>query len=368
MTVSTMADRFIAFSGQSNMNGYGEVTDLTIDDLDLSGVYGWNWRYNRWDHNPSPLTNKDVFHADHYLNLDVHDMLDNFGPEITMLKKVRKVTNEKVYFIKMAVGGSYLDQWDNTYYPILKSEIVQTGKTPDSFVWFQGESDALTENTANSYEGRLSNYVARIRSDFGTVQFIATRIAKRWTFHKKVNKAIYELNRDQVISMVPTADLSTHVGPDSHPEGMNTAHYDSRSNRVLGLKYAASYLYCSNTNSYPALVSDFDGDKHEDILWMKPVRGEKHFSIRGMVDFKIVSQNFLTVDFWEDPNNYEKMPEYFDFVSATDPDNDGDYDIGHVNTEDLLDSSGNVSVKAYEGMWIWRLEDFNIIASQWYRE
>ena len=303
----TKADVHV-FAGQSNMTGYGKVEELTLDDLDNTGIYGWDWRENKWVHDPSPLEHKDVFFADRYLGYNVHKNNVTFGVELHALRTIRKKTGKDQYFVKLAIGGSSLQQWEDIHYQELSTELnTALGfKKVDAFYWMQGETDAINLDTAETYEARLSNFVSRVREDYGNVRFIAGMIADReivrsdgtigprWNYAKTVRKALWDMNKASVISIGGTDDLSVYNGPDNDVNGFNTAHYDGRSIKLLGKKFAISYLYFGNTNTYPELLGDFNKDDDLDILASKPVREEKHFSIMSMNrDYSVTGQYFL---------------------------------------------------------------------------
>ena len=118
---SLLAQDLFVFAGQSNMQGYGLNSDLTVEDLDNTGIYEWDWHSNAWVHNPNPRTDHDVFHAERRHGLIIHDLRDNFGPELSTLKIIRDKTGQDVYFIKYAVGGSSLNERVQTYTPRLQA-------------------------------------------------------------------------------------------------------------------------------------------------------------------------------------------------------------------------------------------------------
>jgi hypothetical protein len=344
LTFSIQAQDLFVFAGQSNMAGYGQVKDLKMSDLDNTNIYGWDWSEDRWVHNPSPINNPDVFHAERLDGILIHANRESWGCELSALRILRDKTKKPVYFIKYAVGGSSLDEWNNIYLDRLNTEINLTSKSPKAWFWMQGETDAINLDTANSYKESLGVFA----TNTGT-KFIAGMISKRWPYASTVRNALYELNREQVISIISTDSFNVYQGPDSHPDGLNTAHYKSDSLRKMGTQFALSFLYCSSVSSYPEIIGDFNGDGNTDFMMIKPVGHEKHFTIFTMNNFSIQKQHRLK---WKGKDFY-RIHETYDFVGVTDPDNDGDDDISHTSGE---------------SMHIWRLEFPNITHSKWIKE
>jgi len=345
LILTAPAQDLFVFAGQSNMQGYGLTSELTLSELDNEGIYGWDWLYKSWRHNPDPTKHEYVFHPERLQGHRIHDLRDNFGPELSALKVIRKVTGKRVYFIKYAVGGSSLQQWETTHYPLLDREVKRTGRSVEAFFWMQGETDDIYQSQANTYKDRLLTFIDKVGAPF-----IAGQISQRWPYASTVRSAYEDMNYEGTLSLVGTDDLGVYRGPDSHPDGLNTAHYNTDAQRKLGERYAISYLHCQGSNEYPVVTGDFNKDGHTDYLMMKLEDNQSvhHFEVQLMVDFELTQRSKLIVAWTGNP--HYRLPRYFIFNGISDPDNDGDDDICHTEGS---------------GLWIWQIEYPYITKSEW---
>ena len=183
----------IIMAGQSNMFGASPLTDKIISQYagyDFSNVF---IKYNNinFDVNPDgslPGTLSTVFHNNDFQKYSLGiggQSNDYFGPE-TALAAILSTTDglkeEKWFIIKYAAAGTALSgQWTGEC--ILNGET--TSLTDDmlayveeaiaglsdqydvlvqSFMWMQGESDAINKTTAEGYADLEKNLVERVRN------------------------------------------------------------------------------------------------------------------------------------------------------------------------------------------------------------
>lgn len=174
---NTNTAKVFLMAGQSNMVGYGNVSDLIAIDSELS------------------KTRDDVFVQ------SIIEPVKDFGPlapgygknnsyygvELKFGNVVGDLLSENVYLFKASRGGTTLnsvDDWrppahggtaGNLYDKMMEgfSNFLQKNLDDESvdyeiagFIWFQGYNDA-SSGIANNYEGHLRNLLSTVRSDFG---------------------------------------------------------------------------------------------------------------------------------------------------------------------------------------------------------
>ena len=175
-------------AGQSNATGFGSVNSLPVD---LKAV-------------PSGV---DYYFQDKKINYfsnlrdDNGDQSEDFGVEVGLATNLKKMfPNNKVVIIKVGVSGAPIKKWLSQYYennqllsgksecylgnsslkcvdslsndiPPLKTvfnKIISNYKNPKlaSFIWLQGESDALYwRETGNSYGKNLNLLFNQIKTE-----------------------------------------------------------------------------------------------------------------------------------------------------------------------------------------------------------
>lgn len=217
--------------GQSNMAGRGTVEDQDKSPhprvlvLDKNGIWETATEPLHWD-KPSAGVGPGLA----------------FGREITRL-------NPKIVvgLIPCAVGGSPVDAWQpGVYFPATRShpwdDAIQRAKiamqkgTLKGILWHQGESDCKPE-LAPFYEKKLHSLIQRFRSELKAdgLPFIAGQMGKfsetPWTPETEhVDKA----HRDLPKKIANTA----FVGSEQLNHRGDRLHFDSRSSRELGRRYA----------------------------------------------------------------------------------------------------------------------------------
>eukprot|EP00252_Welwitschia_mirabilis_P024765 TRINITY_DN7458_c0_g1_i4.p1 TRINITY_DN7458_c0_g1~~TRINITY_DN7458_c0_g1_i4.p1 ORF type:complete len:217 (-),score=22.52 TRINITY_DN7458_c0_g1_i4:249-899(-) len=154
-------------SGQSNMAGRGGVVN------------------SRWDHNVPPecQPNPSIFRLDADLqwsqaNEPLHIDIDTnkacgIGPGMvfanTVLEHYKCRENARIGLVPCAIGGTAIREWERgslLYNNMISrtNEALKNGVLR-AILWYQGESDTLSEDTANSYKENLEKLICDIRSD-----------------------------------------------------------------------------------------------------------------------------------------------------------------------------------------------------------
>lgn len=158
--------------------------------------------------------------------------------------RVLAVTNPlaSIGLIPCAFGGSALDQWNRggeLYENTLRRtrEAAKSGRLR-GILWHQGESDAADEKLANTYGERLQAFIRKLREDVGVAELpvivgqLGEFLRNRHSDIVNEQLALAPL-RIRHTAFVSSAGL-THKG--------DGVHFDSRSLRELGRRYAYAFL------------------------------------------------------------------------------------------------------------------------------
>jgi len=218
-------------AGQSNMAGRGIIE--AEDTLSNPLVLTLN-KNNEWVYAKEPL---------HYYEPG-RTGLDcglSFGKEIS-----KKLGNQiTIGLVPCAIGGSSIEQWlgDSTYRGVtLYSNFLQKAKAASQYgiikgmLWHQGESNTGTKSHVD-YKNKLKSFFSKVRTDLqqrdmpiylGLLGLYLTNSS--FPYRDEINKDIKELSQtDSKIYLVKTSDF-THL--------KDTIHFDSRSQRMMGKRFA----------------------------------------------------------------------------------------------------------------------------------
>ncbi len=189
-----------------------------------------------------------------------------FGPELGLAEKLHEMyPDEQFFIIKYAWGGSNLyDQWispsgrgaTGDLYKNFVSFVEQNmeylaKKNYDAEIagmcWMQGESDALSAETATDYEINLTKFIEDLRKRFGCyaadgkIAFVDALIAENpelWTYYDLLNaskRAVAQTSRMNALIDTNAAGLVCSEEPKEAPD---VPHYDSLSQIKLGNLFA----------------------------------------------------------------------------------------------------------------------------------
>jgi hypothetical protein len=226
-------EKFYIFllAGQSNMAGRGIIE--AEDTISSPRVLTLN-KNNEWVEAKEPL---------HYYEPG-RTGLDcglSFGKELSK-KYGKEIT---IGLVPCAIGGSSIEQWlgDSTYRGVtLYSNFLQKAKTASQYgiikgmLWHQGESNTGTKSHID-YKKKLESFFTKLRTDLqqpdmpiylGPLGLYLTNYS--FPYRNAVNKDIDELfQTGNKIYLVKTSDF-THL--------KDTIHFDSRSQRLMGKRFA----------------------------------------------------------------------------------------------------------------------------------
>jgi len=218
--------------GQSNMAGRGKVEPM--DTLTHPGVYMLDQELN-WIPARSPI------------HFDKPGLIGT-GIGFTFGKIMADESRDiKIGLIPCAKGGSSINQWfrdslheQTNSYPY--NEMIKRAKkavsdgTLKGILWHQGESDTRSASDISNYEYKFYAMINSIKTDLD-IQDIPVVMGELGHFYYQKNPRARDMNTlfhkmaesNSCVGLVTVESLS-HKG--------DTAHFDSRSYRELGGRYA----------------------------------------------------------------------------------------------------------------------------------
>lgn len=173
---------------------------------------------------------------------------NSFGPELGFLYGVSSLYQD-MYAVKVAYPGAGIDSWVanphqaySNYWRILDGAhqaLADAG--PDSYIagffWLQGETDAKTLDTAQSYATKLTDLITLLRADLGIVDlptFIGRITTKTYSYTDVVRQA-----QADVCSSVANTYLVDLDAAAMRSDGM---HYTDQGYLDIGTWYADAYV------------------------------------------------------------------------------------------------------------------------------
>ncbi|OMO74015.1 hypothetical protein CCACVL1_17020 [Corchorus capsularis] len=154
--------------GQSNMAGRGGVTKL----------YQWDGVVPpECQPHPSILRLSAKLEwepAREPLHIDIDTLKTcGVGPGMSFTNSVREILgSECIGLVPCAVGGTAIKEWargEELYENMVKrsKESVKSKGEIKALLWYQGESDTLTQEDAEAYKGNMETLIHNVREDLG---------------------------------------------------------------------------------------------------------------------------------------------------------------------------------------------------------
>ena len=264
------------FAGQSNMDGRGQVNDLSAaqlasleNDTMISFLNPGSERERAMPtSNPNDLdagTNGFTALVPGGFSVDgtsARVLTPSFGPELSFGASIAEATgsNNQIAIIKVSRGGTNLrDDWraDTTvddgpdepigflYRALLEevtarlAELEADGGTPivRGFVWHQGESDS---NQVSGYAGRFADLVEGVRAEFGDdIPFVLGELSRTRAASPPFND-----NLPTVVASAPGLSFVSSEGLTTPAN--DTTHFDADGQIELGQRYAAAFPAVEN--------------------------------------------------------------------------------------------------------------------------
>jgi hypothetical protein len=221
--------------GQSNMAGRGKTDETS--QADSAQIWSLN-KLNEWQPASDPL------HFDKPAVVGV-------GPGLTFAREIwRSKPDRPIGLIPCAVGGSGIDDWqtgkkhEQTGIYAYDEMLLRVRKAKESgrikgIIWHQGESDSAPEKSL-AYEKKLEAFFDRLRKEIGAkrVPLIIGTLGDFYVASHpgavRVNEIIEAYARTHKNVYLVSASGLTDLG--------DKTHFDTKSARELGRRYAEAYL------------------------------------------------------------------------------------------------------------------------------
>jgi len=218
--------------GQSNMAGRGIVTEVAP----IINENVFSFKSGQWVTATEPLHNDKPG-------------LAGIGPGVSFADHLQRKYDKTIGLIPCALGGTAIMEWQkggSLYNNAVEQtmEAVLTSKLK-GILWHQGESDTHTLSDAQLYKDRFETFLADLLRDIGDLN-IPIILGQLGEFLKDnpthqnyevVNKSLLEIAGSKACYGFVTTEGLNHRG--------DLLHFDSVSQRELGIRYAKSYDECS---------------------------------------------------------------------------------------------------------------------------
>ena len=218
-------------AGQSNMAGRGFVQPQ--DTVSSPQVLTLN-KDNEWVYAKEPL---------HYYE-PVRTGLDcglSFGKKLSRLYG-KSIT---IGLVPCAIGGSSIEQWlgDSTYRNVtLYSNLMKKVKIAAEYgmikgmLWHQGETNASADKYKN-YKQKLESFFTKVRNDTGNPELPIYAGELSSFLNRKTNPFADSVNNDLHVLSAALKNMYVIKTGDLTPRS-DTVHFDSRSQRIMGERFA----------------------------------------------------------------------------------------------------------------------------------
>ena len=279
--------KLFLFAGQSNMVGMGAWSSLTAAErASVSNVRVFAADPNHAPPIPSPtyfqywLPPQGVFSnyaqwSDAGLSWNAtnpgqYSTVNNYGPEFTTVRDLSSGLGEQIYLAKYALAATGLDTSFATMYGTWSTAASDPGSPAEytqslyhsmvswgnkalatarqiqpetelaGFFWLQGESDAGSSGTASRYNANLTNFIQRLRSDFGiaNLPIVIGRITNKST-------AMPAANTVRAAQAAVVANTNNSVLVDTDGLTMDPdyqLHYLDAGLKTVGQRFAQAWL------------------------------------------------------------------------------------------------------------------------------
>jgi len=216
------------FIGQSNMAGRANIEEQDKDSLEnvflFTGIEN-----NEWEKAANPLNKYSTFRK--------KIEMQKLGPGYTFAHEmVKSEYSNKIGLVVNAKGGTKIEQWapGTAFYNEAVNRTKEALKygTLKGIVWHQGEANASKHET---YTPKIIELIKAFIAEFGNpdLPFVAGQLSKDKPHRKSFNKMILQLPRHiDNCGVIKTKRTST----------IDNTHFDSKSQRKLGKRYAREML------------------------------------------------------------------------------------------------------------------------------
>jgi hypothetical protein len=210
------------------MAGFGALSDVPFIENAQIKMY----RDGEWQMAADPLHNEHP--------------RDGIGLGMSFADSVQRATNVEIGLIPCAISGTSIKRWipeGDLYQRAVKiaQKALPAGELK-GILWLQGESDAYSEASAVAHYPKFVHMVNQLREDLHAenVPILAGKIGDflpkkgEFAFASVINEGYEQAGEDiPQFSLVDSSGLA-HVG--------DHVHFDAKSQRIIGERFAAMYL------------------------------------------------------------------------------------------------------------------------------
>lgn len=255
-------------SGQSNMRGWGDSTQLP-DEIRFGSENKLMFEHGTWQ-KLKPFENPNLGMKKKGNLTEFH-----FGPEISFAEAISKAyPNETIGIIKSAHGGTGISAWSPNWtfekanrtgdgkkgdlFKALINKIEAAKKEADieivGFLWQQGGSDMTNLDVSKEYLDNLNSLITGLRKDLNLPNlpaFIACSVSKETLTRmknspelkriKKTRPGVGHVIRARFEAEEKISNVKVVVTPrlEKHPKNV---HYNTNGQLKLGEHYANYFL------------------------------------------------------------------------------------------------------------------------------
>ena len=220
--------------GQSNMAGRGEICD--VEPIDNFRCYMLrNGRFIRMREPINP--DRPIFEGQFRSGIS---LAASFADEFA------NTYHKRVGLIPCADGGTSIKSWQKGSilydHAVFITRLAMRSSKFSGFLWHQGESDALTEESVAEYKGKLVKFINDIRADLNAAELpfimgeLSHSVSREWArveLIEEINSIIYEVADELTNCAVASSD-----GLSMKADGI---HFSAPALRVLGRRYFNVY-------------------------------------------------------------------------------------------------------------------------------
>lgn len=221
--------------GQSNMAGRGDFGE--VPEIHNSRCY--MLRMGRWQEMSEPINpDRAIFHS---------EMHSGVSLAASFADAYANHYREKVGLIPCADGGTSIAQWQpgTLLYDHALMQAGLAGRTSrlKGILWHQGETDCASAADFDAYPERFCTMVSAFRESLGMPELpilmgeISETIPDRWNIPRE-RCARFNRLLVQLAQTVPNCILVKAADLHFKEDGV---HFDSRSQRILGVRYFEGY-------------------------------------------------------------------------------------------------------------------------------
>lgn len=178
-----------------------------------------------------------------YSNIRKELSMQQLGPGYTFAQTLTDTMPEKHFgLVVNARGGTAISSWlkgnSDGYYESTMDRITPALRygTLKGILWLQGSSD---QNNTGTYMSKLKSFVQDLRTDLGdeNLYFVCSQLGQWRTISEEIN-IVFTLVPDNIsnVDYIVSDGLTPLNGDTTDP------HFDARSQRILGERYAGKVL------------------------------------------------------------------------------------------------------------------------------